>query len=62
MDVSDGSVSIRESRAHGDGGSGGVGRFLGPGTGDEGSPPQEVARRASWALQFGGEGFFVCKA
>ena len=31
--------------------------FLGPGTGDEGSP-QEVARRASWALQFWGGGFF----
>ena len=33
------------------GGSRGAGRFLVPGTGDEG-PPQEVARRASWAMQF----------
>ena len=57
MDVSGGNVTI-----DGDGGSGGVGHFLGLGTGDEGSP-QEVARRASWALHFfGGGGFFGCKA
>ena len=51
MDVSGGTVTIKESTAREDGGSGGMGRFLGPRTGNEGSPPQEVARRASWTLQ-----------
>ena len=36
MDVSGGNVTITKSKATRDGGSGGVGRFLGPGTGDEG--------------------------
>ena len=62
MHVSGGNVTITESIARRDGGTAGVGRFLGPGTKDEGSPAQEVARRASWALQLSGGGFFGCKA
>ena len=38
MNVSGGSMTIRDSMARDDGGSGGVGRFLGPGTRDEGAP------------------------
>ena len=58
MDVSGGNVTITKSEAWENGGSGRVGRFLGPRTGGRGMPPQEVyvARRASWAMQFWGEG------
>ena len=45
MHVSGGNVTITESEAlHG--GSGGVGSFLGPGTGDEGSPPRTGTQSA----------------
>ena len=40
MIVSGGTVTIRKSKAEMDGGSWGVGRFLGPGIGNEGSPPR----------------------
>ena len=40
MHVSGGNVTIRKSEALRHGGSGGVGRFLGPGIGNEGSPPR----------------------
>ena len=64
MDVSGGNVTITKSEALKEGGSRGVGRFLGPRTGGRGMPPQEVyvARRASRALQCWGGGFFGCKA
>ena len=39
MNVSGGNVTITKSKASRHGGSGGVGRFNGPGTGDEGSTP-----------------------
>ena len=55
MDVSGGYVTIAKSEASENGGSGEVGCFLGPGTGGRGMPPQEVACRASGALQFGAE-------
>ena len=62
MNVSGGSVTISESTAWEDGGSGGVGRFKWFWEQETTDPPQEVARRASWALQFWGGGFFGCKA
>ena len=40
MHVSGGNVAITESEASRCGGSEGAGRLLGPGTGDEGSPPR----------------------
>ena len=52
--MSGGNVTITKSAASQNGGSGGVGGFIGPRTGDEGCLPQEVARRASWAMQFWG--------
>ena len=57
MDVSGGKVTIRESTAQADGGRGGVGRFLGLGTGGQGMPPKKWYAEASWALQFWGGGF-----
>ena len=63
MSVFGGNVTITKSEAStANGGSGGVGGFPGPRTGDEGFPPEEVTRRASWALQVWGRGFFGCKA
>ena len=55
MIVSGGNVTITKSEASENGGSGEVGCFVGIGTGGRGMPPQEVACRASGALQFGAE-------
>ena len=56
MHVSDGKVTITQSQALENGGSGGVGRFLGPRTGDEGSPHKKWHTERHGLCSFGAEG------
>ena len=52
----------RSPKAQVHGGSGGAGRFLGPGTGDEGPPPRSGTQSVMGSAIFGGGGVFGCKA